>query len=301
MDPPRRFCPPRPGPGPGPRPAVPVARGLRGVAAFSPRLPSPGPAQPRLPSSPFPALFRRLGLDERPPLERPLGRWAVVRGWRGLAQPRSPAHGAPLVPQVGAVVAMGRRRFRPGRCSSSSRRRRRGQRWRRSPRVGSESPKPLNRQCPPSSGSSSIFSVLSTPFYILSPFLLPFHPLCLPLPHKSNLFSLSFPSPLSLLPFIPKIGCFEPPGCCGAGEGGISGGHGQLWGSAATPRVCQAHPSPPWGHRILWKGRGDALPTQPGRAAAAAAAAPTTPSPPSPQPCPSPVPTPETPPAAARP
>ncbi|TRZ11972.1 hypothetical protein HGM15179_015141 [Zosterops borbonicus] len=76
MDPPRRFCPPRPGPGPGPgpRPAVPVARGLRGLAAFSPRLPSPGPAQPRLPSSPFPALFRRLGLDERPPLERPLGR-----------------------------------------------------------------------------------------------------------------------------------------------------------------------------------------------------------------------------------
>ncbi|KAM3659220.1 piwi-like protein 2 [Ammospiza maritima maritima] len=46
--------------------------------------------------------------------------------------------------------------------------------------------------------------------------------------------------------------------------------------------------------QILWKGRGDALPTPPGRALPA-------PCPPSPQPCPTPVPTPETPPAAARP
>ncbi|XP_066193197.1 piwi-like protein 2 [Sylvia atricapilla] len=75
MDPPRRFCPP----GPGPGPVVPVPRGLRGLAAFSPRLPSPGPAQPRLPSSPFPALFRRLGLEERP-LERPLGRGGAGNG-----------------------------------------------------------------------------------------------------------------------------------------------------------------------------------------------------------------------------
>ncbi|XP_059726572.1 piwi-like protein 2 isoform X2 [Haemorhous mexicanus] len=67
MDPPRPFRSPRPGP------AVPMARGLRGLAGVSPRLPSPGPAQPRAASSPFPALFRGLGLHERP-LERPLGR-----------------------------------------------------------------------------------------------------------------------------------------------------------------------------------------------------------------------------------
>ncbi|XP_038016084.1 piwi-like protein 2 [Motacilla alba alba] len=71
MDAPRPFRPPRPGPGPAA--AVPVARGLRGLAAFSPRVRSPGPAQPRAASSPLPALFRGLGLDERP-LERPLGR-----------------------------------------------------------------------------------------------------------------------------------------------------------------------------------------------------------------------------------
>ncbi|XP_036252442.1 piwi-like protein 2 [Molothrus ater] len=65
MDPPRPFRPPGP--------ALPMARGLRGLAAFSPRLPSPGPAQPRAATSPLPALFRGLGLDERP-LERPLGR-----------------------------------------------------------------------------------------------------------------------------------------------------------------------------------------------------------------------------------
>ncbi|CAN8205906.1 unnamed protein product [Coccothraustes coccothraustes] len=69
MDPPRPLRSPRPALGP----AVPMARGLRGLAGVSPRLPSPGPAQPRAASSPFPALFRGLGLDERP-LERPLGR-----------------------------------------------------------------------------------------------------------------------------------------------------------------------------------------------------------------------------------
>uniref|UniRef100_A0A8C3QDT2 Piwi-like protein 2 n=1 Tax=Geospiza parvula TaxID=87175 RepID=A0A8C3QDT2_GEOPR len=88
MDPPRPFRPPRPGPGPGP--AVPMARGLRGLAALSPRLPSPGPAQPRAAASPFPALFRELGLDERP-LERPLGRcrWCGGAGARRAPLRRS--------------------------------------------------------------------------------------------------------------------------------------------------------------------------------------------------------------------
>uniref|UniRef100_A0A674GVA3 Piwi like RNA-mediated gene silencing 2 n=1 Tax=Taeniopygia guttata TaxID=59729 RepID=A0A674GVA3_TAEGU len=53
-------------------------RGLRGLAAFSPRLPSPGPAQPQEAASPLPALFRGLGLHERP-LERPLGGCRVGR------------------------------------------------------------------------------------------------------------------------------------------------------------------------------------------------------------------------------
>ncbi|XP_058715410.1 piwi-like protein 2 isoform X2 [Poecile atricapillus] len=83
MDAPRPFRPPRPRPGLGP--AVPMARGLRGLSAFSPRLPSPGPAQPRPTSSPLPALFRGLGLDERP-LERPLGRGGAGDG-KALARP----------------------------------------------------------------------------------------------------------------------------------------------------------------------------------------------------------------------
>ncbi|RMB90953.1 hypothetical protein DUI87_32551 [Hirundo rustica rustica] len=83
MERPRLSCPPRPGPGPGP--AVPAARGLRSLAAFSPRPPSPGPAQPRPASSPFPVLFRGLGLDERP-VEKPLGRGGAGDG-KALAAP----------------------------------------------------------------------------------------------------------------------------------------------------------------------------------------------------------------------
>nr|XP_041576551.1 piwi-like protein 2 [Taeniopygia guttata] len=68
---------------------------------------------------------------------------------------------------------------------------------------------------------------------------------------------------------------------------------GQRWRRSPRVGTCaRAHRSPPWGRRILWKGRGAALPTQPGRA---------TPCPPSPQPCPVPVPVPESPSAAARP
>ncbi|XP_064256402.1 piwi-like protein 2 [Passer domesticus] len=79
MDPPRPFRPPRPGP------PAPMARGLRGLAGCSPRLPAPGPAQPRAAASPLPALFRGLGLDERP-LERPLGRGGAGDG-RAVAAP----------------------------------------------------------------------------------------------------------------------------------------------------------------------------------------------------------------------
>ncbi|XP_063276175.1 piwi-like protein 2 [Prinia subflava] len=81
MDPPRRFCPPGPGPG------VPMARGLRGLAAFSPRLPAPRPAQPPPEPSPFPAMFRALGLEERP-VERPLGRGGA--GGEKAAAPSGP-------------------------------------------------------------------------------------------------------------------------------------------------------------------------------------------------------------------
>ncbi|XP_068891661.1 piwi-like protein 2 isoform X2 [Aphelocoma coerulescens] len=83
MDPPRPFRPPRPGPGPGP--TAPMARGLRGLASFPPRLPSPGSGEPRPAPSPFPALFRGLGLGERA-RERPLGRGGAGDG-RALAQP----------------------------------------------------------------------------------------------------------------------------------------------------------------------------------------------------------------------
>ncbi|XP_050839006.1 piwi-like protein 2 isoform X2 [Serinus canaria] len=69
---------------------------------------------------------------------------------------------------------------------------------------------------------------------------------------------------------------------------------GQRWRRSPRVGMCaRAHRSPPWGRRILWKGRGDALPTPPGRATPAVS----TPCPP----CPTPVPSPETPPAAARP
>ncbi|XP_068030550.1 piwi-like protein 2 isoform X1 [Anomalospiza imberbis] len=150
MDPPRPFRPPGP--------AAPAARGLRGLAGFSPRPPSPGPAQPRAASSPFPALFRGLGLDERP-LERPLG-----RGGAGDRKAVAP-------------------------------------------------PGPVQRQQQQQEEDKG-----------------------------------------AALAALPTRG------------------------------------------QILWKGRGGALPTQPGRAAAAPA-----PCPPSPQPCPTPVPTPESPSAAARP
>ncbi|KAM7028575.1 piwi-like protein 2 [Acridotheres tristis] len=66
-----------------------MARGLRGLAAFSPRLPSPRPAQPRPVSSPFPALFRGLGLYERP-LERPLGRGGAGDGKAPAPVPPGP-------------------------------------------------------------------------------------------------------------------------------------------------------------------------------------------------------------------
>ncbi|XP_014748405.1 PREDICTED: piwi-like protein 2 [Sturnus vulgaris] len=66
-----------------------MARGLRGLAAFPPRLPSPRPAQPRPVSSPFPALFRGLGLYERP-LERPLGRGGAGDGKAPAPVPPGP-------------------------------------------------------------------------------------------------------------------------------------------------------------------------------------------------------------------
>lgn len=51
-------------------------------------------------------------------------------------------------------------------------------------------------------------------------------------------------------PFIPNIGCFEPPGCCGAGEGAFQGG-GVITGGLQpghpqrVPSVCQSSPLGP--------------------------------------------------------
>lgn len=149
---------------------------------------------------------------------------------------------------------MRRLRLRPARCSGRRRRRRtRGQRWGRSPRVGSESPTALNPQtlsAHPLLGPPVPLHLSCRPpsfppvtFCVLFPFLRPLHSLCLPLTRIFDLFPLPCPSH----PFIPKLGCFEPPGCCGAGgmggfrgvglvSGGLQPGHPQgVPGLTAAP------------------------------------------------------------------
>lgn len=132
----------------------------------------------------------------------------------------------------------------PARCSrsSSSRMRRRGQRWWRSPPAGSESLTPPNHQCPPSSALQSSLSL----FYVLPPFLLYFHPPCpMYLP-----YSLSLPHLCSSYPFIPNLGCFavgqeqrEFWGCflgmLGSSLGGLQPGHPQC-----VPSVFQGSLQP---------------------------------------------------------